>query len=36
MNPTLLDTDTLTLFHKKHPQVILNSAMHVKMFTYEP
>ena len=32
MNPTLLDTDTLTLFHKKHPQVILNSAMHVKMF----
>lgn len=32
MTPTLLDTDTLTLFHKKHPQVISRSAMHVKTF----
>ena len=32
--PTLLDTDTLTLFHKRHPQVIRNAALHVRQFGY--
>lgn len=32
MTPTLLDTDTLTLFHKRHPQVIGKAALHVKTF----
>lgn len=32
MTSTLLDTDTLTLFHKRHPHVIRNSALHVKQF----
>lgn len=34
MTPTLLDTDTLTLFHKRHLQVIRNSALHVRQFGY--
>ncbi len=32
MTRTLLDTDTLTLLHKRHPQVIINAALHVKQF----
>jgi hypothetical protein len=32
MTPTLLDTDTLTLFHKRHLQVINKAALHVKTF----
>lgn len=32
MTPTLLDTDTLTLFHKRHPQVIGKAALHVKTY----
>lgn len=32
MTPTLLDTDTLTLLHKRHPQVIRISAQHVRAF----
>jgi len=32
MSAILLDTDTLTLFHKRHPQVIGNAALYVKQF----
>ena len=32
MTPTLPDTDTLTLFHKRHPQVIGKAALHAKTF----
>lgn len=32
MTLTLLDTDTLTFFHKRHPQVIRNAAAHVGQF----
>jgi tRNA(fMet)-specific endonuclease VapC len=32
MTPTLLDTDTLTLLHKHHPQVSLNAAAYISQF----
>jgi len=32
MIPTLLDTDTLTLLHKRHPQVSLNAAAYISQF----
>ena len=32
MTPTLLDTDTLTLLHKHHPQVSLNAATYISQF----
>jgi len=32
MNPTLLDTDTLTLLHKHHPQVSINAAAYISQF----
>jgi predicted nucleic acid-binding protein len=32
MTPALLDTDTLTLFHKRHPQVIRHAALYVREF----
>jgi predicted nucleic acid-binding protein len=32
MTPTLLDTDTLTLWFKRHPQVELNAALYVERF----
>ncbi|HLG16733.1 MAG TPA: PIN domain-containing protein [Blastocatellia bacterium] len=32
MTQTLLDTDTLTLLHKRHSQVIRHSASHVRQF----
>jgi tRNA(fMet)-specific endonuclease VapC len=32
MPQTLMDTDTLTLFHKRHPQVRRHAARHVRQF----
>jgi len=32
MTRTLLDTDTLTLFHKRHPQVVRQAALHVRQY----
>ena len=32
MTPALLDTDTLTLWFKRHPQVELNAALYVEQF----
>lgn len=32
MIPSLLDTDTLSLLHKRHPQVSLNAALYIKQF----
>lgn len=32
MTPTLLDTDTLTLLHKRHPQVSLNATTYTGHF----
>jgi tRNA(fMet)-specific endonuclease VapC len=32
MTPTLLDTDTLTLWFKRHPQVELNAALYTGQF----
>jgi predicted nucleic acid-binding protein len=32
MTPTLLDTDTLTLWFKRHPQVELNAALYAERF----
>ena len=32
MTPTLLDTDTLTLWFKRHPQVELNAALYTERF----
>jgi tRNA(fMet)-specific endonuclease VapC len=32
MNPALLDTDNLTLFHKRHPQVVINAALYLSRY----
>jgi len=32
MTQALLDTDTLTLFDKRHPQVIRHAALHVRRY----
>ena len=32
MPQTLLDTDTLTLLQKQHPQVVLQAALHVRQY----
>ena len=32
MTPALLDTDILTLLHKRHPQVSLNAALYLRQF----
>jgi hypothetical protein len=32
MTPALLDTDILTLLHKRDPQVSLNAALYLRQF----
>ena len=32
MTPALLDSDTLTLWHKRHPEVVAHAASYVKQF----
>src|SRR5262245_11416801 len=34
MIQALLDTDTLSLFHKRHPKIVRRAAQHVRQYGY--